>query len=498
MIRKTFSQQNTNALESLDSDSQIPKPALRSKEVADYSIDDFDQLLSPVESPNLWQAQGKGLLVGFGAGLLLAIGVTQFLLPQSPSVSSPEPIASPTAEIPVAPAKSVTVSPVKIGRVEQKLQATGSIAAFEQINLYSQASNLQIREVLADEGDYVQEGQLLVLLDDSMQQARLSQARARIAEAEARLAELKAGSRAEDIQQAKSNIQAIEAELDQRKADWEYAKIQVQRNEILKEEGAIELNLFDEIKTNETTKKALVSQTEARLRQAQQDLTKLENGVRPEVIAQAVAQVANTKAQYQMTLSEVQDTKILSPVNGKISRRDARVGNVTSPSQKLFTIIENGRLELRLKVPETQLTAIRQGQTVLITSDGDKTFNLRGKVREIEPRIDETSRQGIIKVDLPGQPNLKPGMFLRGAIVIDNKTSLTVPLKAVLPKPDGDGQVYVIQPDETVKATDVVLGEMLPQGRIEIVEGLKTSDQVVVKGAAYLNNGDRISVISEQ
>ncbi|MGK7947164.1 MAG: efflux RND transporter periplasmic adaptor subunit [Microcystaceae cyanobacterium] len=494
MIRKTFSQQDAEASLSMDTDSQTPQLGAEKsdQEVIDYSIDSFDDDLSPVKPPNFWQTQGKSLLIGLGTGVLLAIGLTQFMTPRSQSSAPPKPVASPTEQAPVAPAKSVTVAPVTLGKVEQTLKATGSIAAFEPINLYSQANNLQIRQVLVDEGDNVQAGQLLVLLDDAMQQARLSQARARIAEAEARLAELRAGSRIEDIEQAKANIQAIEAELDQRKADWEYAKIQVKRNEILKEEGAIELNLFDEIKTNETTKQALVSQAEAKLRQAKQDLEKLQNGVRPEVIAQAVAQVANTKAQYQMTLSEVQDTKVLSPVNGKISQRDARVGNVTSPSQKLFTIIENGRLELRLKVPETQLITIRPGQSVIITSDADQNMVLRGKVREIEPRIDEMSRQGIVKVDLPSQTNLKPGMFLRGAIVTDNKTSLTVPLKAVLPKPDGDGQVYVIQPDDTVKATDVVLGEMLSQGRIEILEGLKSNDQVVVKGAAYLNNGDRI------
>jgi multidrug efflux pump subunit AcrA (membrane-fusion protein) len=97
-------------------------------------------------------------------------------------------------------------------------------------------------------------------------------------------------------------------------------------------------------------------------------------------------------------------------------------------------------------------------------------------------------------VDLSGKTDLKPGMFLRGAIVINNQNSLTVPLKAVLPQSDGKGQVYVIQPDETVKATKVVLGEMLPQGQIEIIEGLKPNERVVVKGAAYLNDGDRILI----
>lgn len=500
MIRRTFPQKTTpTAKDNSSEDKSLESsPEMSEKEVSDYPVDDFHDLLSPVES-SFWQSQGKGILIGLGIGILLSLGMSQFLIPKSASSPPKETSqAVEAAETPKTPAKPVTLATVKFDQVDQKLSATGSIAAFEPIDLYAQANSLQIRQVLADEGDYIQAGQVLVILDDSMQQAKLMQARARIAEAEAKLAELKAGSRSEEIKQAKSRIKQIEAELTQSKADLEYAQLQVQRNLQLKEEGAIELNLFDQLKTSAITKQAMVTQTEARLREAKQALEELENGARPEVIAQATAQLADAKAQYQISLSEIRDTKIVSPVSGKISQRTARVGNVTSPSQKLFTIIEDGRLELRLKVPETQLTAIRPGQTVVITSDADRNLNIRGTVREIEPRIDENSRQGIVRVDLSGKTDLKPGMFLRGAIVTSNKNSLTVPLKAVLPQPDGKGQVYVIQPDETVKATKVVLGEMLPQGQIEIVEGLKPNDRVVVKGAAYLNDGDRILVSRDE
>ncbi len=432
----------------------------------------------------------QGLIIGIGIGVLLTIGANKLIFAQKPSVPSQSPSVTTPA---TPPAKNVTLASARLSPVQRTLKATGTVAAVEPIDIYSQATGLQIRQVLVDEGDEIKDGQTLVLLDDAVQQAQLNQARAEVAQAEARLDELKAGTRPEIIAQTQEKVKRLKAEREEAIAEWELAKMRVQRNTQLQQEGAIALDLLDGLRNTEKTKQAAVSQAQANLGQAQQELRELENGARPQEIAQASAQLANAKAKSQMMSAQLRDTKITSPVSGKISQRDARVGNVTTNNQKLFTIIENGQLELRLKVPETQLTAVRPGQKVIITSDADRDLRLTGNVREIEPRVDESSRQGIIRVDLGRQPNLKPGMFLRGAIVTDSATSLTIPMAAVLPQPDGSGRVYVVQPDQTVIAKTVKLGEILGQGRLEIVEGLTPQDQVVVKGVAYLNEGDRIS-----
>jgi RND family efflux transporter MFP subunit len=151
-------------------------------------------------------------------------------------------------------------------------------------------------------------------------------------------------------------------------------------------------------------------------------------------------------------------------------------------------------LELRLKVHETDLAQIRPGQSVTITSGRDSKLSVQGKVREIDPQVNEESREAIVKVDLPASDSLKPGMFLQGVITTSSATGLTVPAKAVLPQPDNSAIVYKLQADGTVKAQPVQQGEIMSGDRVEIKSGLSPGDRVVVKGAAFLKDGDKVEV----
>jgi multidrug efflux pump subunit AcrA (membrane-fusion protein) len=85
-------------------------------------------------------------------------------------------------------------------------------------------------------------------------------------------------------------------------------------------------------------------------------------------------------------------------------------------------------------------------------------------------------------------------MFLRAGIITETVSVLTIPLNAVLPKTDGTGIVYILE-NQKVKSREVEIGEILPQAKIEIKNGLHRADVVVVEGAAYLREGDRVRVL---
>jgi RND family efflux transporter MFP subunit len=216
------------------------------------------------------------------------------------------------------------------------------------------------------------------------------------------------------------------------------------------------------------------------------------------VIAQATAQLAEAQSRLAIVKAQLNETRLISPVSGKIAERNGRIGDTTNGQNALFKIIENGRLELRLRVPENQLPLIRVGAPVTITSDANSSLKLSGQVREINPIVDEASRQATVKVDLTDNTGLKPGMFLRGAIVTNTSNSLTVPMTAVLPQKDNQALVYLVGPDNTVTAKTVQLGQIMPNNRVEILTGLQAGDRIVVKGAAYLGDGDKITAISDQ
>ncbi len=444
--------------------------------------------LPPKQNPS--RIKVRELVLGIGVGIVGTLAITNFIS-VSPETSSDSGTIVLTET--QSTAQTVTVGTVEVDFVNRTLQATGTVAAFESIPILSPANGLPIERIFVDEGDIVKPLQLLATLDNSVESAQLQQAQAKIAQREARLAELRAGNRIEEIAQARATVQQIQAQITQAEADLALAKRRVDRNRSLEVDGAITRDRLDELLNDAQVKQGRLQQFQASLREAQEQLSKLEAGPREEVIAQAVAQLAEAKAQYQINEAKLRDTQIISPVGGKIAKRQARVGDITKSSQALFTIIENNRLELQVKIPETQLTLIRPGQTVMITSDADSNLKLQGKVREIEPIVDETSRQATVAVDLPRRTSLKPGMFLSVDIVTNSSKTLTAPMSAVLPQTDGSYLVYFVQADNTVKAQVIEVGEILPNQRIEILQGLQSGDHLVLKGAAYLKDGDAIN-----
>ncbi|MDB9314050.1 efflux RND transporter periplasmic adaptor subunit [Spirulina sp. CS-785/01] len=430
----------------------------------------------------------KTLLLGIAIGLGLAVIGSRFFVSDAPE-TSPATVAETTSS---DKGRTVTTAEVELTSVRRMLEATGSVVAQELIPVQSSTNSLQIVQVLAEEGDRVQAGQLLAQLDNSVLRAQYQQAQAAVARTEARLAELRAGARSEEIARAQQAVNSAKAGVRRAEADLALIEKRVERNQLLETEGAIARDRLDEILNQAQTAQATLEQEKARLQEARETLAELQRGTRPETLDQAEAQLAEAKSQVQLITAQLEDTRVTAPRSGVIAERNAKVGDVTAGSNTLFTIIEDGRLDLHLQVPETQRPAVQPGQPVRVTSDADPNLRLVGRVKRVDPVIEEQSRLATVRVQLPQDAGLQPGMFLRGQIVTSTSPGLTIPIDAALPDDNNEATVFVVQPDETVKATTVTLGEILADNRVEVLEGLEAGDRIVVQGAAYLKDGDLI------
>ncbi len=498
-------------------------PAKDSESLKLSNKSNTQQYLSKSQS---WLSGKGGLLVG----IVLGIGLTFIYTNVFSAKSEKQSVATTEVTNNTKPAQTVTIAQVTSSQVNRTLEATGTVAAKELISVISQESGLKVVEIIADEGDFVNSGQVLAKVDNGLLQAQLNAAQASLAQAQARLAELEAGTRIEEINQAKARLDQSKASLRQAEASIprkiQQAVLQVESAQAqfnlaesryrsyqnLIASGAITRDQFNQIKSQYDSAKANLFEVKDRLEQAkntnnpeldqlratvrenEQRLNQLQSGVRPEIIAQAEAQVAQEKAQVNLIEKQIQDTLIVAPRSGKIVERSVNVGDLTSNSEELFQIIENGNLELLLKLPETDVTQIKIGQEVAIKSDIDKSLILSGQVIEIVPQVTEQSRQIIVKVSLPQVDSIKPGMFLKGEIITESNQGLTVPIKAVLPQSDGSAIAYKLGDNNIVNAVKIEMGEILPYEKIEIKSGLNINDKVVVKGAAYLKDGNKVNI----
>lgn len=402
-----------------------------------------------------WLAGKGGVLMGIGIGIAIAAGGMVLLSRFRPAASDSQ------AEAPAstAAAQSVTVAAVERTPVIQTLETTGgSVAASDLLPILPQANGLQIQQVLVDEGDRVGANQVMAVLDHSVLQAQLNQAQAQVVSAQAVVRQKRA---------AVGQAQATLAE----------ARINQSRYGNLARQGAISRQ---EAESRDTA--AVTGQEQVRLAQAD--------------VGSAEAEVQSRRAQVQQLQTQLAQTVVRAPAAGIVAERIARVGDVTGP-QKLFSVIRDGALELQVKLPATQLSEVSIGAPVRISSGTDKRIRVQGKVREIAPLVDSQNRQATVEIALPASPLLRPGMFLQATIASGQTQGLTVPAGAVLP---GEPPVVYRLAADRAQAQPVEVGETIGgQGeaaaRVEIKQGLAPGDRVVVSGAGFLKDGDRVRVV---
>ena len=222
---------------------------------------------------------------------------------------------------------------------------------------------------------------------------------------------------------------------------------------------------------------------------SQADVDKLRS---EELAAQARVEVA--KADLEAAELRVRYTHVTAPDDGIISARMVAVGQTASIGGEMLRMVRQGRVEWRAEIPEARMRDIHTGQLVrLTTADGSV---LDGKVRTVSPTIESTTRAGLIYVDIESE-NARPGMYARGEIILDNKAAQMVPIASLVIQ-DGYNYVFVVNAEpagqQTVQRRRVETG-MVKGNAIEIVSGIQPGEHIVEKGAGFLKDGDRVTVV---
>lgn len=397
------------------------------------------------------------LLIGIGLGIVLSFVGTRLL----PSGSTPEEDAATSAPATQVSAQTVTVAPVQVGQVAERLTATGTVQAADLLEVTPQISGLQILDVLVEEGDRVAAGQPLVILNDTELRTQIQQAQAQI-----------------EVAQAQQQQQ--EASLAQAQAELTEAEANLQRYQSLADQGAVSQEELDSRATEAITARESVGVAEAN-------------------IASAAANVRSRRSELARLETQLTFTVVSAPANGIVAERPASVGDVASTSGEVVRLIRDNQLELAVEVPQAQLSQVQVGAPVQLTSSTDTTVQVDGSVQEIQPLVDPQTRTAQVIVRLPASDRLRSGMFLTAEIQVGQRSGLLVPAPALLPQADGSVQVYVLDAEDKAIARSVELGTRVPgtgdaPDRVEVVQGLSSSEQVIVAGASYVQEGDTVTV----
>ena len=201
------------------------------------------------------------------------------------------------------------------------------------------------------------------------------------------------------------------------------------------------------------------------------------------------ANLASARAALSETRTRLAQSEIKAPVSGLIISRNVTRGQIVEAGTQLFRMVRDGRLELDAQVPETDLPALRAGQTATITStEGVATS---GTIRIVTPEVDAETRLGLARISLSPGSGLKPGMFARASITAGAQPTTVVPTGAVLYRNNRSG-VFVLDAQSAAHFRPVTV--LSRQDDQTSVSGIEPGVRVVVQGAGFLNEGDKVTI----
>ena len=248
----------------------------------------------------------------------------------------------------------------------------------------------RVVEVLLEEGKRVNVGDVIARLDTADVELALRRAHADRDQASAQLRLLLAGSRPEDIRQARAQAESAEADVAAAQAELQSADADLARFEALLRANAGSRKQRDDAATRKQVAAARVNAARERARAADEAVGRLKAGARAEEIAAARARVAAVEAQIASLEKNVADATVKSPVGGTVTSKLIDAGEVIAPRTALAVISDLDHAWANVYVGEPVVPNLKLGQTATLITDAGQ--RVTGTISYISPRAEFTPR----------------------------------------------------------------------------------------------------------
>ncbi|MGH9803790.1 MAG: efflux RND transporter periplasmic adaptor subunit, partial [Candidatus Acidiferrales bacterium] len=328
----------------------------------------------------------------------------------------------------------------------------------------------RVEKVLADVGDNVAEGQVLVTLSPVELQLELDRQRAIVSQVRARLglgpADLLPKDPAQVAFVQRAAAQLFDAEQKNRRAEEMFRG------------GLISQEQLDEAAVRFKSARAAYDE-------ALQEVDQLK------------AQLLASEAARDLAAKKLDDATIRAPFPGAVKERHVSPGEFLRVQSPVEVIVRTDKLRARLAVPEKYAGSLKQGTAVDIHVEAYPNEVFTGQLARINPAVSQESRTFEVEALLANPAGrLKPGFFVQATIPSElQENALTVPEQAVNYR-YGVYKVFVVNGAQ-VEEREVKTGPRL-EGRVEVVEGLKTGDRVALAVEGGLFTGARVREVAEQ
>lgn len=255
------------------------------------------------------------------------------------------------------------------------------------------------------------------------------------------------------------------------------------------------------LRLNAAEQSALVEEARATLLEAEQQLERTRDLVTrgnasKAVLDERVRMVEEARSRLAAAEARLADRTVRAPFNGLLGLRQVSPGALISPGTPITTLDDLSPIKLDFAIPESFLSAISPGQTVLARAAAFPGELFEGHVTTISSRVDPVTRAVTIRAEIPNEDQrLRPGMLLTVEVISNEREAIAVPEGALVPV--GSEQfLYVVKPDNTVERRRVTVGARKP-GYAEIIDGIALGETIVVTGTMRLRPGIAVEIVGK-
>ena len=360
--------------------------------------------------------------------------------------------APPRAAREAATPRLIRVIPAAQDRVARGTVVTGTLAAEDQVVL-SFKVNGRLSEIAVDLGSRVHKGQIIAQLDPTDFRLRVRQAEAALQQGRARLGLSPNGADDRVDPEHTPLVRQAHAMLDEARRSRDRMVMLWERQLIAR----AELDAAG----------ATLQVAEGRYQDAIEEVLN----------RQAV--LAERRSELAIARQQLLDSELKAPLDGAVRQRHASAGEYLAAGSPIVTVVRIHPLRLRLAVPERVAAEVRIGQLVSVKVEGDRAV-YRGQVARLSPAISEEDRTLMVEAEVPNEHGqLRPGAFAEAEIVTAaEERAVFVPASSIVTFA-GIEKVMTVRDGLSVE-TRVQTGRRI-EDRVEVVEGLKPEELVVVE-----------------
>lgn len=201
-------------------------------------------------------------------------------------------------------------------------------------------------------------------------------------------------------------------------------------------------------------------------------------------------EIAALEADADVLRVLISRTEIRAPFTGMVGLRSISVGSYVTPSDVIAGIRQLDPVRIEFSIPGRYASQIREGMEIQFSLEGEDEQRI-GKVYAIESGIDQQTRMLVIRARASNPGNkIKPGSFVKVNMILERlDDAILVPTQSIVPILKGQ-QVFVAR-NGKAEAVPVKLG-IREESRVQITEGLKPGDTVVVTGVMSVRQGSAL------